>query len=345
MFGYIRPLLCEKRPQLKPQYRAYYCGLCRAIRRRHGLAPTLFLQYDTVFLALLLDAVYEGDEELRTCRCLHRCGERRKEYVAGNVSLYYADDVNVALAYFKCRDDWDDERKLSGLFGAALLRPAMRRVEKARPALAEAIKRRLDELRVLEQAGVDGRPQVDPTVDSDMLADCFANLLADVAALAPSPASLRPPSRNLGNDEIADQVRNDWVETRNDVRVDRNDVIDEKVLAPLRWLFYNLGRWIYLIDAWDDRERDRKITVGRAAPLPEGGGRQCRQGGVAPAVCNPFLRDDVTKDDAAFMLYSSLAEAEKALALLPLQRNADLLGNIVVEGCRAMTKEKLKVES
>lgn len=24
------------------------------------------------------------------------------------------------------------------------------------------------------------------------------------------------------------------------------------------WMFYNLGKWIYLIDAWDDREKDQK---------------------------------------------------------------------------------------
>ena len=30
----------------------------------------------------------------------------------------------------------------------------------------------------------------------------------------------------------------------------------EQEKLPLKWLLYNLGRWIYLMDAWDDREKD-----------------------------------------------------------------------------------------
>jgi len=284
MFGYVKPLLCPKKPQIQQVYRACYCGLCRAMRRRHGQASTLFLQYDIVFLALLLDAVYEQDSGQRPCWCLHRCAERGKTYVAANASLYYAADVNVVLAYHKCRDDWADERKIAGLLGAWLLRGSVRRVERERPALAQVVRARLGELHVLEAAGSSGRADPAPT---DEWADPFACLLADVAVLAPG--------------------------------------VVEKEVAPLRWLFYNLGRWIYLIDAWEDRKRDSS----RFSVLS------------SQRVCNPFLDEGVTREDAAFLLYGSLAEAGKALALLPLRRNADLLENIILEGCYAMTEKVL----
>ena len=54
MFGYVRPF----RPELKCKdfdlYRATYCGLCRCLRRRYGLAAPMLLNFDFTFLALLL---------------------------------------------------------------------------------------------------------------------------------------------------------------------------------------------------------------------------------------------------------------------------------------------------
>ncbi len=86
----------------------------------------------------------------------------------------------------------------------------------------------------------------------------------------------------------------------------------------LAWMGYNLGRWIYLADAWDDREKDRKNNA-----------------------YNPFNRINTDKERASFMLYMSLNEAEKAYDLLDLHDNQGVLDNIIKQGCRQKTRQLL----
>ena len=54
MFGYVM----ANRPELKireyDRYRAYYCGLCRALKKEYGLLGRLTLNYDMTFLVMLL---------------------------------------------------------------------------------------------------------------------------------------------------------------------------------------------------------------------------------------------------------------------------------------------------
>ena len=63
MFGYVT----IQKPELKirdfTRYQGYYCGLCRSLRKRHGVTGQLTLNYDMVFLAALLTGLYEGKEE------------------------------------------------------------------------------------------------------------------------------------------------------------------------------------------------------------------------------------------------------------------------------------------
>ena len=54
MFGYVRPLRDELKCRDFDLYRAVYCGLCAAMRRRYGWLAPMFLNYDFTFLALLL---------------------------------------------------------------------------------------------------------------------------------------------------------------------------------------------------------------------------------------------------------------------------------------------------
>ena len=58
MFGYVM----ANRPELKireyDRYRAYYCGLCRALKKEYGLLGRLTLNYDMTFLVMLLSGLY-----------------------------------------------------------------------------------------------------------------------------------------------------------------------------------------------------------------------------------------------------------------------------------------------
>lgn len=89
--------------------------------------------------------------------------------------------------------------------------------------------------------------------------------------------------------------------------------IEEKERLPLGWLLYHLGRWVYCMDAWEDREEDEKQER-----------------------FNPFTGK--TKEDAAFCLYHALEECEAALQLLPMKRDRGLVENIIQLGCREKTQ-------
>lgn len=275
MFGYVRPMDCELKVKDQGAYKAAYCGLCKAIKKRHGAVSVLSLNYDCTFLALLLTALNEQEVCYKKCRCLHRCNQPGKRRMDTNPSLLYAADINVLLTYYKCRDDWADERKLSRRLYAALLQRRIKRIRLEKRELAESIERWLKELDVLEKAYCD---------EPDRVADCFSNLLCDIGRLAPG--------------------------------------IKAKNEAALHWLLYNLGRWIYLIDAVFDRDEDKRM------------GRY-----------NPFIVSASTEQAVAYSLYKSLEEAAKALNLLDLRRYGAILENIITLGCvqktRSILKEKL----
>ena len=53
MFGYVNVNRETLSPENEARFRAYYCGLCRALRKRHGLTGTLTLSNDMTFLAMV----------------------------------------------------------------------------------------------------------------------------------------------------------------------------------------------------------------------------------------------------------------------------------------------------
>lgn len=152
MFGYVitNPESLPKDRQ--DRFRAVYCGLCRTLRTRHGLAGSATLSYDLTFLALLLNALYEPGEVAGRERCPAHPAKRHA-YVLSPVMDYVA-DMNVALAYHKCRDNWIDDKNLISFGEGALLRRAYARVRKRCPERCDCIEAWLDEIRRLERGGV-----------------------------------------------------------------------------------------------------------------------------------------------------------------------------------------------
>ncbi len=88
--------------------------------------------------------------------------------------------------------------------------------------------------------------------------------------------------------------------------------------AAAEWMAYNLGKWVYLIDAWDDRESDEK------------------RGGY-----NPFLLSGMTPERAEFLLNITRGEALKAYDLLTLNAPSGLLDNIMRLGLEKTQKRVL----
>ena len=59
MFGYVTAYEPELKVKDFRKYKAYYCGLCRSLKERHGTLGQLTLTYDMTFLVILLTSLYE----------------------------------------------------------------------------------------------------------------------------------------------------------------------------------------------------------------------------------------------------------------------------------------------
>lgn len=149
MFGYVTANLEELSQEERTRYTEVYCGICRAIGQQSSQLSRLGLRYDMAFLALCLMSLYEPGEERTVSRCPVHPGKKR-----GSVSseiVDYTADMNVALAYCKCLDDWQDEKKHAARFLAGRMEPHYLRIRERYPRQCGAIEACLTELSTLEQ--------------------------------------------------------------------------------------------------------------------------------------------------------------------------------------------------
>ena len=109
MFGYVVASMKELEKPLQERYKSVYCGICRQIRLRSSGASRMVLSYDMAFLALLHMSLYEPQERQGKDTCFVH--PLRPRTWVDNEYIRYAADMNVVLAYFNARDDWEDERR------------------------------------------------------------------------------------------------------------------------------------------------------------------------------------------------------------------------------------------
>ena len=169
MFGYLTANTELLTPEELERYKACYCGLCRSLQKRHGQASRLTLNYDMTFLVLLLQSLYEPEETRGEDTCLPHPLQARA-WQRSEASDYGA-DLNVALAYLKCLDDWEDEGSLKALAQAETLRGAYKRVCRDYPRQCAAISRGMEALHALERERKE---------DPDAAAACFGGLLGEL---------------------------------------------------------------------------------------------------------------------------------------------------------------------
>ena len=169
MFGYLVADTGKLTEEEFARYRACYCGLCRSIRERHGQNAGLALTYDMAFLVLLLSSLYEPEEKSGEGKCMPHPVKPRSWWQ--NEATVYAADLNTALAYLKCLDDWEDDGNLGALAEAKLLEKSFRRTEEAWPRQCAAIRNSLDALHGLEKDRIE---------DADAAAESFGELMAEL---------------------------------------------------------------------------------------------------------------------------------------------------------------------
>ena len=150
MFGFVMASWKELTKEQYDRYGGVYCGICRQIRTRASQTARLGLSYDMAFLALLLMSLYEPEETSGPLRCAAH-PFRKRDWV-DNEYIRYAADMNVALAYYKAMDDWQDDRKPAAKMMAGIFGKTMPELEKQYPRQCRAIADCIGELSALEKA-------------------------------------------------------------------------------------------------------------------------------------------------------------------------------------------------
>lgn len=260
MFGYIVINKDELKIKDYNMYRSFYCGLCQELKNDFGRTGQISLSYDMTFIILLLTALYEEETAKSTCKCVAHPFE--KHPVSRNCFTSYAADMNLILTYYKCLDDWADEKKGSRRIYASTLKSKMARLEKKYPKKIRIISENLQAITDYERSG---------ETDLDIVAGYFGNIMAAIFTCK----------------------EDEWSET-------------------LQEMGFFFGKFIYLMDAYDDLEQDKK------------------KGNY-----NPFLSMSAEPDfeeKAWHILTMMMANCCRAFERLPILSYTDILRNILYSG-------------
>lgn len=174
MFGYVRAVPAALSPEDRRRYEGIYCGLCRTLGRRYGWTARMTLNYDFVFLALLL-APPEEEGDFVCMACPAKPWVKKTCWRMGE-ALALAADESVILTWWKLRDEIRDGglfRRLLSRGACLLLRRHYRRAAALRPAFDALVRDCLEELHAIES-------QCLPSLDRP--ADTFARILQGAAA-------------------------------------------------------------------------------------------------------------------------------------------------------------------
>ncbi len=274
MFGYIVINKSEMKFREFDVYHSYYCGLCRRLKEKYGFLGQMTLSYDMTFLIMLLTGLYEPDTLSKWCKCLAHPLEKHLARI--NQFTDYAVDMNVLLSYYKCMDDWEDERKARRLAYGKLLEPKYKRVEAAYGEKVHCVDRLLREISEKEH----GQEE-----DIDQISGRFGELMAEIFAWKPD----------------------EWEES-------------------MRKIGFYLGKFVYLMDAYEDLEEDKK-----------------------KGTYNPFVsmsRSQGFEEDSKKILTMMMAECSREFEKLPILQDVEILRNILYSGvwCRYEAVHKQRQE-
>lgn len=280
-------------------FRSYYCGLCKSIGDRYGQVSRLSLTYDCTFLALVLDGVYNDKINIKEGRCaLHPI--KKKKIVGENFFVNYAADCNIILSYNKLIDNKIDDGRLRDNVASSLFSKAYKKSKEKHPSLSHRIEVLLSTQRDLEAAGCDS---------IDEVAEPFAKITEAL----------------FSNDELFEKLREHQ-------GADNPAEFDNTAIKALKWLGYNIGKWIYIVDCFDDLKRDYEKdeynVILRSKPMEDG-----------ESIDEYKVR---ITENISFILDYSMAEAGKAIDLMELKHGKGIIENIIYSGLHIVQKEVSK---
>lgn len=153
MFGYVITNCKTLSEEERMRFRSMYCGMCKTLKQRYGNIGRLTLSYDMTFLAMVLSALYEPEEKHGTARCLPH-PIKPHDYIVHPI-MDYAVDMNIALAYYKCADNWKDDRNPAYAVAKLTLERAYQKVKKLHPIQCAAIEEWMNGIEEIEKSGVE----------------------------------------------------------------------------------------------------------------------------------------------------------------------------------------------
>lgn len=264
MFGYISINKAEMKFKDFDVYQSFYCGLCSKLKEKHGKRGQMTLSYDMTFLLVLLTALYEPETETGERRCVAHPFEKHRTSM--NKFTEYVADMNLLLSYYKCQDDWQDEKKYLKYVYGKMLESKSRQVQEQYRQKAERIASALQAISEAEKQN---------ETDIDRMAGYFGEVMGQIFAY----------QEDLWKDSL------------------------------YKMGFY-LGKFIYLMDAYEDIEEDIKKET-----------------------YNPFIgqyKDQDFEEKCREILMLMMAECSKEFEKLPIIEYTDILRNVLYSGvwCR-----------
>ena len=169
MFGYMIANPNDLNEAEKQRYNEIYCGLCYRLGKQHGQLARLGVTYDLTFLILLLASLYEPAEKQGTLHCPAHPVHKHPYTV--NRFTDYAADLTIALTYYKCLDDWQDEHQWLKRGYAGLLKSAYAKVKTRLPRQCEMIQACMQDLNRIENAK--GSPDEATQTFGRLMGECF----------------------------------------------------------------------------------------------------------------------------------------------------------------------------
>lgn len=261
MFGYVRINKMDLTFREYDHYKAYYCGLCKYLKRNHTELSRLTINYDITFLIVLLSSIYQPSAQVFHEKCIVDPVKKKKHII--NEVTEYAASMNILLAYYKLEDDVNDEGGIKSRLARRAYKKSFKTAYDKYPQKAEYIRACLEDLRSLEQ---------DLSSSIDQTSNCFGRLLEDIF-----------------------------------------DYRDDEYRDRLRKVGFNIGKYIYIMDAYEDLDED--LEKGRYNPFTSY--REDRDG----------LKDRVDK-----LIGMTLSRLEGAILDLDIKVNMAIIDNIIYSG-------------
>ena len=257
MFGIIT---CNKKSMTEDEqtrYQSLYCSLCHSLKKRYGQLERMTLSYDMTFLAMLLNGLYEGEENGKETKCiLHPFSEKN---LINNKYIDYAADMTILMAYYKCVDDWEDEHKYSKEMLRIYLQKDFESVSGKYPRQAECVRCYMESLASIEK---------NPESTADEAVNCSGLMLS----------------------ELFVYEEDFWSDA-------------------LRKFGYELGRFVYLMDAALDYDEDTKKQN-----------------------YNPLFRMNKKPCEIESLLEQAIGNAAFRFEQLPIVQDVNILRNILYAG-------------